>query len=79
MYVENLYCTVGCHPTRCNEFDKADSPETYLNSLANVIQNNRSKIVAVGECGLDNQRLHFCPSLTQEKYVVKFDNYSYFI
>ncbi|VVC33668.1 Hypothetical protein CINCED_3A017894 [Cinara cedri] len=65
---ENLYCTVGCHPTRCDEFNKATSPEDYLNSLKNIIINNRPKIVAIGECGLDNQRLHFCSKLIQEKY-----------
>lgn len=65
---EHLYCTVGCHPTRCDEFNKAQSPEAYLNSLTDVIINNRPKIVAVGECGLDNQRLHFCSRIVQEKY-----------
>lgn len=65
---ENLYCTVGCHPTRCDEFDKATAPETYLKSLTDVIKNNQTKVVAIGECGLDNQRLHFCSSAVQEKY-----------
>lgn len=68
--IENLYCTVGCHPTRCNEFDEAKTPETYFNSLTDVINSNRAKVVAIGECGLDNQRLHFCPKETQEKYDV---------
>jgi len=65
---ENLYCTVGCHPTRCDEFNNAESPEVYLDSLKNVIINNRSKVVAIGECGLDNQRIHFCSPSVQEKY-----------
>ncbi|XP_050430511.1 deoxyribonuclease TATDN1 isoform X2 [Adelges cooleyi] len=65
---DNLYCTVGCHPTRCDDFDKAESPNIYLNHLADVIKNNKSKVVAIGECGLDNQRLHFCSKLVQEKY-----------
>ncbi|XP_025411170.1 putative deoxyribonuclease TATDN1 isoform X3 [Sipha flava] len=65
---DKLFCTVGCHPTRCDEFNKAKSPEAYLNSLTDVIKNNQSKVVAIGECGLDNQRLHFCSKEVQEKY-----------
>jgi len=34
-YSGMLYSTVGCHPTRCNEFK--DSPDEYLENLLTVI------------------------------------------
>lgn len=49
---ESLFCTVGCHPTRCQDFDKSGDPEKYLSELLALIQGNRNKVVAVGECGL---------------------------
>lgn len=58
--------TMGCHPTRCNEFQS--DPDKYFLQLCNAIEENRSKVIAIGECGLDYDRLHFCTADVQKQY-----------
>ncbi|KAG8909748.1 hypothetical protein FRC01_006743 [Tulasnella sp. 417] len=51
-----MFATVGCHPTRSQDFDKFDAgPEAYLRALDNTIAKHKTgkgRVVAVGECGL---------------------------
>ena len=56
-----LYSTVGVHPTRCSEFLEGN-PEEMMKELIAIGKEGKAekKIVAVGEFGLDYDRLHFC-------------------
>jgi TatD DNase family protein len=60
---EGLYCTAGVHPTRASQLgqDNAylDELRSVLNKDAKSPSNQNGKIIAIGECGLDYDRLHF--------------------
>ncbi|CAA6653744.1 unnamed protein product [Spirodela intermedia] len=66
-----LYSRV--HPTRCQEFDESGDPEKHFQALASLAKEGveKGKVVAIGECGLDYDRLHFCPAEVQRKYFGK--------
>jgi TatD DNase family protein len=63
---QKLFCTVGCHPTRASEFKEGGS--AYADGLKRLVDANRGRVVAVGECGLDYARLEFCDKETQLEF-----------
>lgn len=74
----NCMATVGCHPTRCAEFTTYDKgADAYLEALDAIITAHSCRtnphsgggvVGAIGECGLDYDRLHFCPADVQRTY-----------
>ena len=57
---ENFYITCGIHPCRASEALNANqSIDAHINELTSLITKYKSKVVAVGECGLDYDRLHY--------------------
>jgi len=63
--IEGGFSTCGVHPTRCSEFDQSGDAEQYYKNLRDFAKSS-DKIKAIGECGLDYDRLHFCPAETQK-------------
>ncbi|KAJ7099625.1 hypothetical protein C8R43DRAFT_1048592 [Mycena crocata] len=67
-----FFCTIGCHPTRSAEFDKFQGgPDAYLLALDELVANNLQgigRVVAIGECGLDYDRLHFASTEVQQRH-----------
>jgi len=68
---KSLFCTVGVHPTRCQEFVEDECK--YMTELRELIAEgkNSKKVVAIGEFGLDYDRLNFCSKDVQLQFFEK--------
>jgi TatD DNase family protein len=68
-------CTIGVHPTRCaQEFVDNDLPaEKVLEELKKLAVDGHAdkSVVAIGEIGLDYDRLEFCSKEIQQEYLEK--------
>lgn len=53
---KNLYSTIGVHPAKINEVVQH---KDYFGKMDSMVQKYKDKVVAIGECGLDFDRL-FC-------------------
>ena len=65
-----LYATVGVHPTRAYAFrDDPEGADAHVAKLLRVAEDGAREgaIVAIGECGLDYDRLEFCDAETQRE------------
>ena len=60
-----IYCTAGVHPTSCKEYESglAEVETKLLDTIASGRTSGR--LVAIGEAGLDYDRLQFCDASLQ--------------
>jgi TatD DNase family protein len=70
-------CTIGVHPTRCQQefvdIEEENDPETILQELKKLAMDGQQdkSVLAIGEIGLDYDRLEFCPKDVQKEYFEK--------
>lgn len=68
---DSLYATAGIHPTRTSGVGEGikylEDLRKFLDQEA-ITKNPNGKIVAIGECGLDYDRLHFSDAKTQKEH-----------
>jgi TatD DNase family protein len=67
---DQLFTTVGVHPTRASDLGGSDAAlvAQLMAGLRACIADGKAdgRVVALGECGLDYDRLHFCTKEAQQ-------------
>ena len=56
---EHYYISAGIHPCRASDELKKNTVAEIFANLENLITKFKDKIIAIGECGLDYDRLHY--------------------
>jgi TatD DNase family protein len=71
MHPEYIFTTVGVHPCSSTQFESEKhapvDPAEYLSELKALAQSSPA-VAALGEIGLDYDRLHYAPAETQRKW-----------
>jgi TatD DNase family protein len=66
---EDFYTTIGVHPCRASEAENKNIEiNSYFEHIRDIYNEYKYKIIAIGECGLDYDRLHYSSKETQLKY-----------
>ena len=62
-----LFSTVGVHPTRADELKDPTEAAVIIDKFRSILADGKTdgSILALGECGLDYDRLQFCTKETQ--------------
>lgn len=74
-----LFGTCGIHPTRCSEVESGGGVDAAIAHFRSVLKQQQQQhrnpnalpIVAIGECGLDYDRLQFSPKELQRQYFAR--------
>ncbi|OUS48302.1 hypothetical protein BE221DRAFT_189560 [Ostreococcus tauri] len=70
-----VFATCGTHPTRCGEFlsHEDGGADGYMRALMTIAMDGKrtGDVVAIGELGLDYDRLEFCDAETQRMFFEK--------
>lgn len=66
---EHFYTTIGVHPCRAAEAEATKIEiGQYFDNMRTIYSKYKDKIIAIGECGLDYDRLHYSPKDIQLKF-----------
>eukprot|EP00357_Protocruzia_adherens_P003185 CAMPEP_0114976902 /NCGR_PEP_ID=MMETSP0216-20121206/2933_1 /TAXON_ID=223996 /ORGANISM="Protocruzia adherens, Strain Boccale" /LENGTH=308 /DNA_ID=CAMNT_0002337887 /DNA_START=210 /DNA_END=1136 /DNA_ORIENTATION=+ len=63
-----LYSTVGVHPSSTKEVEQRGTATGYFDKMRGIVRKYKDQVVAIGECGLDYDRLFASPKDVQLKH-----------
>ena len=63
-----LYTTIGVHPTRCDTIASLSAEDLEQRFTSFIHATGETRVVAIGELGLDYDRLQFCDKAVQTRF-----------